>query len=180
MAPGGGQRTHPKTHGGVYHGAHCNGMGPCLHWLRASCGTGPSGRAGASGPDTPKEGQGQWTWPESATEWHIILKADVTKAHRRVKIHSRDWRFQVAQIGDEWWVNKVGTYGTASAQLYWGRMAALLLRIVYAVFPAIDWGFVFVDDFAWLLQGHLANLHSTVELEEDGPRPHEHVAWIRH
>ena len=117
--------------------------------------------------------------PEPATERHTP-KADVTKAHRRVKIHSRDWRFQVAQIGDEWWVNKVGTYGMASAQLYWGRMAALLLRIVYAVFPAIDWGFVFVDDFAWLLQGHLANLHSTVELEEDGPRPHEHVAWIRH
>ena len=70
----------------------------------------------------------------------------------------------MAQIGDEWWVNKVGTYGTASAQLYWGRMAALLLRIVYAVFPAIDWGFVFVDDFAWLLRGHLADLHSTALL----------------
>ena len=135
----------------------------CLHWLRASCWTCPSRRAGASGPDTPKEGQGEWTWPEPATEWHI-LKADVTKAHRRVKIHSRDWRFQVAQIGDEWWVNKVGTYGMASAQLYWGRMAALLLRIIYAVFPEIDWGFVFVDDFAWLLRGHLADLHSTALL----------------
>ena len=43
----------------------------------------------------------------AATEWHI-LKADVSKAHRRVKIHSRDWRFQVAQIGDERWANKVG------------------------------------------------------------------------
>ena len=48
-------------------------------------------------------------------------------------------------------MGKVGTYGMASAQLYWGRMAALLLRIIYAVFPEIDWGFVFVDDFAWLL-----------------------------
>ena len=28
--------------------------------------------------------------------------------------------------GEEWWVNKVGTYGMASAQSYWGRLAALL------------------------------------------------------
>ena len=46
----------------------------------------------------------------------------------------------------------VGTYGMASAQLYWGRMAALLLRLCCMVFPHIDWGFVFVDDFCWLLR----------------------------
>ena len=33
-----------------------------------------------------------------------------------------------------------------------GRMAALLLRILYYLFPQIDWGFVFVDDFCWLLR----------------------------
>ena len=32
-------------------------------------------------------------------------------------------------------VNKVGTYGMASAQSYWGRLAALLLRVLYALFP---------------------------------------------
>ena len=40
-------------------------------------------------------------------------------------------------------MNKVGTYGMASAQSYWGRLAAL--------FPQVDWNFVFVDDF-WLLR----------------------------
>ena len=30
----------------------------------------------------------------------------------------RDWKYQIAHIGDEWWVNMVGTYGMASAQLY--------------------------------------------------------------
>ena len=53
---------------------------------------------------------------------------------------------------DEWWINKVGTYGMASAQLYWGRLAALLLRLLYHLFPEVDWGFVFVDDFCWLLR----------------------------
>ena len=86
---------------------------------------------------------GGWLWPEPGTRW-VLLKADVTKAHRRVKVVRKDWRFQVASLGEEWWVNKVGTYGMASAQSYWGRLAALLL---YALFPQVDWNFVFVDDF---------------------------------
>ena len=77
----------------------------------------------------------------------MLLKADVTKAHRRVKVLRKDWRFQVASLQKEWWVNKVGTYGMASAQSYWGRLAALLLRALYALFPQVDWNFVFVDDF---------------------------------
>lgn len=40
----------------------------------------------------------------------------------------------------------------ASAQLYWGRMAALLLRSLYRLFPQVDWGFVFADDFCWILR----------------------------
>ena len=91
------------------------------------------------------------TVPPKDSQW-ILLKADVTKAHRRIKVLPQDWRFQVAQLEDEWWVNKVGAYGMASAQLYWGSMAALLLRILYYLFPQIDWGFVFVDDFCWLLR----------------------------
>ena len=31
-------------------------------------------------------------------------------------------------------------------------MAALLLRLLYNLFPQTDWGFVFVDDFCWLLR----------------------------
>ena len=49
-------------------------------------------------------------------------------------------------------MSKVGTYGMASAQSYWGRLAALLLRVLYALLPQVDWNFVFVDDFLWLLR----------------------------
>ena len=51
----------------------------------------------------------------------MLLKADVSKAHRRIKILRPGWKYQVAQIDQQWWVNKVGTYGVASAQLYWGE-----------------------------------------------------------
>ena len=42
--------------------------------------------------------------------------------------------------------------GMTIAQLYWGRMAALLLQLLYHIFPMVDWGFVFVADFCWLLR----------------------------
>ena len=114
-----------------------------IHWLNTTKET-PSGTV-ASGTDLA------WHPPHKQTTW-AILKADVSKAHRRIKVKSDEWHYQVAQLDGEWWINKVGTYGMASAQLYWGRMAALLLRLCYMVFPHIDWGFVFVDDFCWLLR----------------------------
>ena len=82
---------------------------------------------------------------------YVLLKADVSKAHRRVKIQRKDWKYQIAKINGKYWVNKVGTYGVASAQLYWGRSAALKLRLLYYLFVVLPWGFVYVDDFAFIL-----------------------------
>ena len=106
-----------------------------------------------------------------------------------VKVLRKDWRFQVASLGEEWWVNKVGTYGMASAQSYWGRLAALLLRVLHALFPQVDWNFVFVDDFLWLLCSEGAvnlavALLATIlalgtQLEEDTFGGGQHVAGLR-
>eukprot|EP00435_Cladocopium_sp_Y103_P012186 s591_g3.t1 len=52
----------------------------------------------------------------------------------------------------------------ASAQLYWGRMATSILRLVPYIFPDIDWVFVFVDDFCWILRAPKAVLSSTTVL----------------
>ena len=117
-----------------------------IHWLQAA-------QAESSRSKLP---YAHWDWPSKQEEW-LLLKADVTKAHRRIKIFpAEEWKYQIARLGNEWWVNKVGTYGMASAQIYWGRMAALLLRLVDHIFPGADWGFVFVDDFCWLLRKSLA------------------------
>ena len=132
-----------------------------IHWLRAAreVSTAESApqeqRATADGVDPMAKGS-VWHWPDKDSTF-LLLKADVSKAHRRIKILRSGWKYQVAQIDQQWWVNKVGTYGVASAQLYWGRMAALLLRILYALFPEVDWGFVFVDDFCWVLRGSNAS-----------------------
>ena len=130
-----------------------------LHWLHASKTT---PLAPAQGGETG--GSPTWSPPGLHQAW-TLLKADITKAHRRIKVLPTDWRFQIAQLGERsWWINKVGTYGMASAQLYWGRMAALLLRITYLIFYEVDWGFVFVDDFCWILRTESANLWATTIL----------------
>ena len=116
-----------------------------IHWLQAS----------QKEPGHKKLPYAHWDWPKQDDQW-MLLKADVTKAHRRVKILPPEWKYQVAKLEDEWWINKVGTYGMASAQLYWGRLASTLLRLLYHVYPMVDWGFVFVDDFCWLLRKSLA------------------------
>ena len=124
-----------------------------IHWLQATQTESSRGKLPYA----------HWEWPSKQEEW-MPLKADVTKAHRRIKILPAEWKYQVARLGDEWWINKVGTYGMASAQIYWGRMAALLLRLVYHIFPLADWGFVFVDDFCWLLRKTLAEPLTTAIL----------------
>ena len=84
-------------------------------------------------------------------ESFAILKTDVKKAHRRIKIPKKDWRYTVAQIKGNFWVNKCGTYSVASAQWHWGRMAALLLRLTYELSDAVTWHFVYVGDFIFLI-----------------------------
>ena len=63
-----------------------------------------------------------------------------------------------------WWVNRVGTYGMASAQLYWGRKASLVLKLLYYIFPQVDWHLVFVDDYCWVLRCSRAEWDATAIL----------------
>ena len=90
-----------------------------------------------------------------------LLKLDITKAHRRIKIRRRDWKYMTAKIGNNVWINKCGTYGISSAQYYWGRMAALTIRLLYGLFPDVLWAFVYVDDYIFVLHADTAPELST-------------------
>lgn len=86
-----------------------------------------------------------------------LLKLDASKAHRRIKILRKDWKYMTARTSRGVWVNKVGTYGVASAQYHWGRMAAIILRLIYYTFPHLLWAFVYVDDFAAIVPDEQAD-----------------------
>jgi hypothetical protein len=71
------------------------------------------------------------------------LKFDVTKAHRRIRIQRKDWKYITAVTKSNVWVNKVGTYGVASAGADWPRFCYASCT---TPFPAKRWAFVYVDD----------------------------------
>ena len=77
-------------------------------------------------------------------------------AHKRVKSLPKDWRYTAARFGginggpEYAVVTKVGTYGIASAQFWWGRVAAIINRILISL-GLVAWSFVYVDDILLLL-----------------------------
>ncbi|CAE8640253.1 unnamed protein product [Polarella glacialis] len=75
---------------------------------------------------------------------HFAIAADVSKAHRRFKHAVRDWglltcRDNGAATGDMVWINRVGTFGVASAAYWWGR--------------SFCWQSLFADDLVILAGG---------------------------
>ena len=78
------------------------------------------------------------------------LNADIAKAHRRVLVREEDWGVQACKTSSASpiiWLNKVGTFGVASAAFWWSRLMALIGRLGMRV-SVSDWLFVlcFVDD----------------------------------
>ena len=115
------------------------------------------------------------TWqPPTQGETFIILKADVTKAHRRIKVLQKDWKYQVACIQNRWWVNRVGTYGMASAQLPSGGLALSLCgRLLLG--PQMQQGGLGRHSHP----GHSSGAGSPAFLEEDGALPGQYLVGIR-
>ena len=97
----------------------------------------PSGRGDGPIPSAP--------WLEPGTEWRI-LKADVAKAHRRIKIHPQDRRYQpklVTNGGSTRWA-RMGW----QVPSFTGAHGSPPPWIIWAVFTEkIDWGLA-----AWLLR----------------------------
>ena len=92
----------------------------------------------------------------------LLLKGDVSKAHRRVKNRESDWALQACRLDDpdKVYLNKVGTFGIGSAAYWWHRLFAGLARISMhsSQRGAEFWQLVFADDVVWMTQGPCAHL----------------------
>jgi len=81
------------------------------------------------------------------------LVADVKDAHRAVAIAPVDWHLLGcrARRGGPLYFQHRGTFGIASASYWWGRLAAAILRLGYAVVAesAALWSLVLADDFKY-------------------------------
>ena len=78
-----------------------------------------------------------------------MSKIDANKAHKRIRVKKKDWRYIAAKYGhgdkQRFVINKTGTYGIASAQFWWGRMAAIINRLCITMLLA-SWVMTYVDD----------------------------------
>ena len=78
------------------------------------------------------------------------INADISKAHRRVLVRESDWGVQACRTcstSQTIWLNRVGTFGVASAAYRWARLMGLVGRFGLNILLN-DWVFVFifVDD----------------------------------
>ena len=94
----------------------------------------------------------------------FMVLADVSKAHRRIKVKEADWGYQACRTREgRVWLNTVGTYGLAPAGYYWGRLAAaVIVRLPYYL-VGHSWGaefLLYADD--WL--GLASEVGEVVEL----------------
>ena len=83
------------------------------------------------------------------------LKGDVSKAHRRVKVRRKDWKYQACQLRPGTiWLNKVGTFGIGSAAYWWARVSSAISRIpLYLLGQSDFWQLLFADDYLWSASG---------------------------
>ena len=67
----------------------------------------------------------------------FALAADVAEVHRQIPIHPRDWHLLGCQIeaGGDVYINKIGTFGVASASYFWSRAASALGRLTQYITP---------------------------------------------
>ena len=84
----------------------------------------------------------------------FVLKADVVRAHRLVKIDRRDWKHLACRTGvkeGHVWLNKVGTFGVASAVFHWCRLMSGIGRAeFYLTQKRALMHLVYVDDLIWI------------------------------
>ena len=64
----------------------------------------------------------------------LSILGDATKAHRRIKVLPSEWGFLGCRLeADTVWINKVQTFGIASASYWWGRAAGGIIRCMYGL-----------------------------------------------
>lgn len=70
----------------------------------------------------------------SRKQFALSILGDASKAHRRIKVLQTEWGFLGCRLeANTVWINKVQTFGIASASYWWGRAAGGIVRCMYGL-----------------------------------------------
>ena len=87
-----------------------------------------------SAPDTP------------TSEACVLLTLDVSKAHRRIKIHPDDRGLLCFHVQKRLFRSNTLNFGARASGYYWGRVAGMLMRTLHRVVHVRHSMFIYVDD----------------------------------
>ena len=157
------REVHESMHGGMYlKEALDKVQNNSLFWMREVYERVISERAKGKSKKG-KDKKGSWGYPIRQPLWEKKGKGHGDKGGKgkgkgksRVSDWPSNWAFKNPKgvpFCRDYFIKKTcqGQCGRSH------KMAALLLRILYALFPEVDWGFVFVDDFCWVLRASNAS-----------------------
>jgi hypothetical protein len=81
----------------------------------------------------------------------LAFSLDVQGAHKTVALREQDIGLNLFQLGDRLLAYRVAHFGAKWSGYWWGRLAALLLRILKKLIHCEHISMVYVDDYLFLL-----------------------------
>eukprot|EP00435_Cladocopium_sp_Y103_P068191 s408_g31.t1 len=101
-------------------------------------------------PNGPEDAAAMLRWVEEEKDSFFALSADISSAHRLVKIRKCDWPLLGCKVRTEdktVWLNTVGTFGVSSASYWWSRLFSGIGRLNAYILNHQKWHqLVYVDD----------------------------------
>ena len=87
----------------------------------------------------------------------FAISADIAQAHRRVRVRRADWPklgCRASSSSRTIWINRVGTFGIASAAYWWARLFGLVGRwVLRLMLTSFNLQMVYVDDLRLMTAG---------------------------
>lgn len=74
------------------------------------------------------------------------VKFDYSKAHNRIKVASKDWKYQCVTWRNSHYVQTVGCFGTSSIAYYCSRLLAYIKRLKHLLFGGDWFELLYADD----------------------------------
>ena len=90
------------------------------------------------------------------------LTLDVSKAHKRVKVHDEEQGLLLFEHNGRLFYYCVCHFGAKFSAYWWARVGGCMHRLLHLLVWAAHFGFLYVDDWLWLFDETVAPLHASL------------------
>ena len=98
------------------------------------------------------------TWTDDC----VGLTLDVSKAHKRVKVRPDEQGLLLFEHDGKLFHYQVCHFGATFSAYWWARLSACIHRVLHKLLWVPHFGFIYVDDWLWLLRKRFGHLHASL------------------